>query len=121
VEDSCISSFSTMQSPPNTRHSVVGRPANPWGGGASTTTSGEGTAARPDAGAHLPAFSDLDALLRWASEGARNLCDADDCLVWLRDPSRPDHCLGSGDVDRLWREDGAMLQALTAVRVPVHT
>jgi len=120
VEDSCIGSFSPRQGPPTIRLSGVGRPANPRGGGESTTTSVERTAVRPDGGAHVPAFAELDDLLQWASERARDLCDADDCLVWLRDPCRPDHYRGSGDVDRLWREDGAMLQALTAVRVAVH-
>jgi hypothetical protein len=119
VEDRCVSSFSTIPSLPTAPLAGVGRPANPRGGGQRSTTSAE-RSGRPDAGAHLPAFSELDDLLRWASHGARDLCDADECLVWLRDPCRPDHYLGSGDVDRLWREDDAMLRALTAVRVPVH-
>src|SRR5262245_24560224 len=121
VEDRCVSSFSTMPRLPTAPLPGVGRTANPRGGDEPSTTSVEGTLARPDARSYLPAFSELDDLLRWASQGARALCDADDCLVWLRDPCQPDHYLGSGDVDRLWRENGRMLQALTAVRVPVHT
>jgi hypothetical protein len=119
VEDRCVTSFSIIPGLPTAPPPGVGRPANPRGGGQPSTSSVERTA-RPDAGAHLPAFAELDDLLRWASQGARDLCDADECLVWLRDPCRPDHYLGSGDVDRLWREDVAMLRALTAVRVPVH-
>src|SRR5262245_23324685 len=120
VEDRCISSFATTARVPTALLPGVGRPANLRGGGEPSNTSVEGTLAHPDARSCLPAFSELDDLLRWASQGARALCDADDCLVWLRDPCRPDHYLGSGDVDRLWRENGPMLQALTAVRVPVH-
>jgi hypothetical protein len=48
------------------------------------------------------------------------LWDADDCLVWLRDPSQPDHYIRTGSADRLQCPDGALLQALTAIRVPVH-
>src|SRR5262245_50873970 len=120
LEDSFTGAFAAMPRPSTSPQPGVGSHANPASGGQSTTISAARTAARPDAGACLPAFSELDDLLQWASEGARDLCDADDCLVWLRDPCRPDHYLGSGDVDRLWREDGAMLQALTAVRVAVH-
>jgi hypothetical protein len=78
------------------------------------------TAARSDGGAPLPAFSELDGLLRCATRRARALWDADDCLVWLRDPSQRDHYLRTGSADRLPRQDGTMPQALTAIRVPVH-
>src|SRR5215475_7299561 len=120
VEDSFVGSFSPMPRLSTTPHPGVGRPANPAGGGQSTTTSVDRTAACSDASASLPAFSKLDDLLHWATRCAWALWDADDCLVWLRDPSQPDHYLRTGSADLLRRHDGAMLQALTAIRVPVH-
>lgn len=120
VEGSLIGCFSPMPRSSTTPHPGVGRPANPAGRGQSTTTSVERTAACSGASACLPAFSKLDDLLQWATRCAWVLWDADDCLVWLRDPSQPDHYLRTGSVDWLRRHDGAMLQALTAIRVPVH-
>jgi hypothetical protein len=106
-----------------TRPATVGRPPDHRGGDGATATSAERAGEHSDRGAWLPSITDLDDLLQRATRRARDLWDADECTLWLRDPARPHvHLSIDGTADRKARMNNAMLpQARYALRVPVHT
>lgn len=122
LEDTFVNPPVPGGDPAATLAATVGMPANPRGGSRATATSAERAGERSDPGARFPSVTDLDDLLRRATRRARDLWNADECTVWLRDPRRPHmHLSIDGTAERKPRRDNALLpQARHALRVPVH-